>query len=189
MVNSNIVIVGSSGAGLPILSSIFKNMPLLHGCIILIQHMPVYINQAVRDNLAQQTELTVKLAEEMDPVQPGFLYIAPSELHLKLVHNRQIHLLIGERVNYVCPSIDVAMLSLVSDPHARLVGVLLSGIGEDGVKGIRHIKKLGGVTIALDKKTAPIASMADGAIATGDVDFVLSPDQIRKKLIEQLGKA
>jgi len=189
MVSSDIVIVGSSGAGLPILSSIFKRMPLLHGCIILIQHMPAYINEAVRDNLSKHTELTVKLAEENDPVKPGFLYIAPSEVHLKLVHNRHIHLLIGERVNYVCPSIDVAMLSLNSDPYARFMGILLSGIGEDGIKGIRHIKKLGGVTIALDKKTAPIAGMADGAVATGDVDFVLSPDQIRKTLIERLGKA
>src|SRR4030042_942434 len=75
MEKCQIVVVGSSGAGLPILSLIFKKMPLLHGCIILIQHMPIYINQAVRDNLASQTELTVKVAKQNDPIRPGFLYV------------------------------------------------------------------------------------------------------------------
>jgi chemotaxis response regulator CheB len=69
------------------------------------------------------------------------------------------------------------------------MGILLSGVGDDGIRGIRHIKQLGGVTVALDEKTSTITSMAREAVATGDVDFVLAPDQIRRKLIDHLDKA
>jgi two-component system chemotaxis response regulator CheB len=181
------VIIGSSGAGLPILTSIFKNMPRLHGAIVLIQHMPFYINQTVCDNLAAITQMTVKIADQDERLKYGNLYIAPSELHLMILQNERIRLFGGEKVNYVCPSIDVAMMSLKSDPGLQPMGILLSGVGSDGVKGISHIKRLGGVTMVLDKNASPISGMADEALATGDVDYVLSPEQIREKMREHLG--
>jgi len=188
MCKLKVAVIGSSGAGLPILNSIFRYMPKLRGAIILIQHMPAYINQSVRDNLAAHTRLTVKLAEQDEPLKPGFLYVAPSELHLKVVANERIHLFGGEKVNYVCPSIDVAMMSLTRDPAVRVMGILLSGIGDDGVEGISHIKRMGGNTIALEKKATTIGGMADEAVATGHVDSVLSPTQIREALIKHLGE-
>jgi two-component system CheB/CheR fusion protein len=66
------------------------------------------------------------------------------------------------------------------------MGILLSGVGDDGVTGISYIKRLGGITIVLNKETTIISGMADEAVATGDVDFVLTPDQIREKLIAHL---
>jgi two-component system chemotaxis response regulator CheB len=179
-------VIGSSGAGLPILTSLFQDMPKLHGSVILIQHMPFYINQSVCKGLAAITEMHVKIAEQDERLMPGTVYLAPSELHLKLVHNNLIRLVGGEKVNYVCPSIDVAMTSLVKAPDLSPMGILLSGVGDDGVKGISHVKGLGGITIVLDKKTTIISGMADEAAATGDVDFVLTPDQIREKLIAHL---
>jgi two-component system chemotaxis response regulator CheB len=182
----NMAIIGSSGAGLPILTSIFQNMPRLPGSVILIQHMPSYINQAVCNGLATITDMYVKIAEQDEHLRPGTIYVAPSELHLRLVRNNLIRLVGGEKVNYVCPSIDVAMTSLVKSPDFSPMGILLSGVGDDGAKGISHVKGLGGTTIVLDKKTTIISGMADGAVATGDVDFVLAPDQIREMLIAHL---
>jgi two-component system, chemotaxis family, protein-glutamate methylesterase/glutaminase len=188
MCKLKVAVIGSSGAGLPILNSIFRNMPKLRGAIILIQHMPAYINQSVRDNLAVHSQMTVKLAEQDESLKPGFLYVAPSELHLKVVANERIHLEGGDKVNYVCPSIDVAMMSMTRDPEVRVLGILLSGIGDDGVEGISHIKQMGGSTIALEKRATTIGGMADEAVATGYVDFVMSPAQIREALIKHLGE-
>jgi two-component system chemotaxis response regulator CheB len=188
MCKLKLAVIGSTGAGLPILNSIFRNMPRLGGAIVLIQHMPAYINQSVRDNLANHTQLTVKLAGQDDPLKSGTLYLAPSELHLTIVSNERIRLVGGDKVNYVCPSIDVAMKSLTADPGVRILGILLSGIGDDGVEGIGFIKKLGGTTIALEKGATTIGGMTDEAVAAGHVDSVLSPEQIRVALMKHLGK-
>ncbi len=188
MEKRNLVIIGSSGASLPILISIFKNMPKLRGPVVLIQHMPFYINDAVRTNLAKKTDMTVKMAEADEVLKPGTLYIAPSEMHFKLAHNERIQLENGPKVNYVCPSIDVAMLSVEKDPAMHPMGILLAGVGDDGVKGIGHIKRIGGVTVALDIQASTISGMAEDAIATGSVDFVLGSDAIRIKVAEHLGQ-
>lgn len=171
MIKHNMAIIGSSGAGLPILTSIFQDMPKLHGSVILIQHMPFYINQAVCNGLAAITEMHVKIAEQDERLRPGTVYVAPSELHLRLVHNNLIRLVGGEKVNYVCPSIDVAMTSLVKSPDFSPMGILLSGVGDNGAKGISHVKGLGGTTIVLDKKTTIISGMADGADGHGGRGF------------------
>jgi two-component system chemotaxis response regulator CheB len=189
METPKMIIIGSSGAGLPILKFIFRRMPRLQGPIVLVQHMPRYINAAVRDQLAGLTDMAVKIADHNERLAPGYLYMAPSETHITLVNNDTIQLKAGEKVNYVCPSIDVAMMSLVKNPPVRPMGILLSGVGDDGVKGIRHIKKIGGATIALSTQASTITGMAQEAAATGDVDFVLNPDQIREKIIEHFGRA
>jgi two-component system, chemotaxis family, protein-glutamate methylesterase/glutaminase len=182
-----LAVIGSSGAGLPIITSIFHGMPRLKGPVVLVQHMPVYINKSVRDNLAGRTEMTVKIADQDDPLLPGFLYLAPSELHLTFSKNERVRLTGGEKVNYVCPSIDVAMKSLTQSPPVAPLGILLSGVGDDGIEGIRHIKRLGGVTVALKKNATTITGMAEDAAATGDVDFMMDPASIRNLLIAHLG--
>ncbi len=187
MEKRNLAVIGSSGAGLPIITSIFHGMPRLKGPVVLVQHMPAYINKSVRDNLAGRTEMTVKIADPDDPLLPGFLYLAPSELHLSFSKNERIRLTGGAKVNYVCPSIDVAMKSLTETPPVYPLGILLSGVGDDGIEGIRHVKRIGGVTVALKKGATTITGMAEDAAATGDVDFTMDPESIRNLLIAQLG--
>jgi two-component system chemotaxis response regulator CheB len=187
MEKRNLAVIGSSGAGLPILMSIFNGMPRLNGPVVLVQHMPHYINRSVRDNLSLRTDMTVKIADRDEPLLPGFLYLAPSELHLTFSKNERIQLIDGEKINYVCPSIDVAMKSLTKSPPVFPLGILLSGVGDDGIEGIRYIKRLGGVTVALKKGVSTITGMAEDAEATGDVDFMMDPEAIRDKLIAHLG--
>jgi two-component system, chemotaxis family, protein-glutamate methylesterase/glutaminase len=187
MEKRNLAVIGSSGSGLPILMSIFHELPRLNGSVVLVQHMPVYINCSVRDHLSGRTDMTVKIADPDDPLLPGFLYLAPSEQHLTFDRNERIRLTAGAKVNYVCPSIDVAMKSLTEKPAVNLLGILLSGVGDDGIEGIRFVKRLGGATVALKKGVSPITGMAEDAAATGDVDFIMDPEAIRKKLISHLG--
>ncbi|MBN1892926.1 chemotaxis protein CheB [bacterium] len=187
MERRKIVIIGSSAGGPHVLGEIFRGMPKLRASLILIQHMPRFINQSLCDHLRAETEMTVKMAEHKEGLEPGVLYVAPSEIHIKIALNERILLERGDKVNFVCPSIDVAMMSLRPDPEVQFMGIILTGMGRDGAKGISHIKKLGGITIAQDKESSVIFGMPDEAIQTGHVDWILNPSRIRDKMIASTG--
>ena len=166
---------------------IFKDLPRLNAGVIVVQHMPKFINESLRDSLSSATAMTVRIAEDNAAIESGFVYIAPSEVHLTVVDNRTLRLSRGDKVNYVCPSVDVTMKSLDWDLEMQLIGVVITGMGRDGADGVAHIKRLGGTTIAQDEKTSSIFGMPKEAIRTGCVDFILPPDDIRRKLIELAG--
>lgn len=166
---------------------IFQGLPALNAGVIVVQHMPKFINDSLRDSLSSVTAMRVAVAGNGDRLESGRVYIAPSEVHLSLVDNRILRLSPGEKVNYVCPSVDVTMKSLKREPGCFFIGVVVTGMGRDGAEGIKYIKKLGGTTIAQDEKTSAIFGMPKEAIQTGSVDFVLAPDAIREKLIELVG--
>lgn len=162
-------------------------MPKLNARVILVQHMPKFINDSLRNSLGLHTDMTLKIAEDGDSIEAGNVYIAPSEIHLQLDRNRIIKLCEGEKVNSVRPSIDVAMKSITKMSRKNFIGVILTGMGRDGAEGISHIKNVGGTTIAEDEDSCVIYSMPKAAITTGDVDFIMTPDEIRDKLVELVG--
>jgi len=162
-------------------------MPRLNAGVILVQHMPKFINDSLKNSLSMHTGMTLKIAEDGDSIDVGNVYIAPSEIHLELEKNMIIRLCEGEKVNSVRPSIDVAMKSVIKIPRKTIVGVVLTGMGKDGAEGISYIKKMGGITITEDENSCVIYAMPKAAIATGDVDFIMVPEEIREKLIELVG--
>lgn len=178
-----IVVIGSSTGGPRTLETIFSRFPRIDAAIIIVQHMPHYINSGLCRHLAENSRMEVRVAEDGEPVQHGTIYVAPSDVHLKLVGNREIHLFNDEKVQYVRPSIDVAMTSLERNEGDRLVGVILSGMGSDGAEGIRHIKAIGGVTLAQALRTCAIHAMPRAAFETGRVDRMLPPEEIRERII------
>jgi two-component system chemotaxis response regulator CheB len=115
------------------------------------------------------------------------VYFAPGGFHLMLEGNSRIILKEGPRINFVQPSADVAMQSLLKPlRQARIFGVILTGMGKDGTEGIRHIKAIGGVTIAQDRESCAIYGMPKAAVESGAVDFVASPHDICGRLIKDL---
>jgi len=180
----NIIVIGSSTGGPKTLTTLFANLPRLDASVILVQHMPKFMNESLRKRLDTSTEMEVILAQEGSLLHDGVVYIAPSEVHLELVQNNSIRLFKGEKVNYTCPSIDVTMMSLQKNLNEHFTGVLLTGMGKDGADGLSHIKYIGGVTIAQSEQTCMIYGMPKAAAETGKVDIVLSPQEIKSKLIE-----
>jgi two-component system chemotaxis response regulator CheB len=144
--NPNIVIIGSSAGGPRILKSLFTGMPFLNGCLLVVQHMPKFVNESLCGMLDGCTDMTVRLAEDGDKLERGHVYLAPSEIHLELENNRTIRLHKGEKVNFVCPSVDITMKSAKKTPGALLIGIILTGMGKDGAKGIRYLKEIEGIT-------------------------------------------
>ncbi len=179
-----IIIIGSSTGGPRILDRIFRKFPRVGAAIVIVQHMPMHINLAIREHLDAMTQMRVKIAEDGETLEEGTIYVAPSEMHLRILDNRKINLFEDRKVHFVKPSIDVAMKSLTGKPGDLLAGIVLSGMGSDGADGIRHIKAMGGITVAQNMATSIIHSMPKAAFETGMVDFVLSPEGIRSKLLE-----
>jgi len=183
MTDKMIVVIGASAGGPRVLKQIFTDLPMLNCSIIVVQHMPNFINESIAQSLNSVTEMEVRLFHQDEVLKDRVVYVVPSEYHAKVIQNRQIQLRQGERVNYVCPAVDVTMLSLHQEPGVRHLGILLTGMGRDGAEGMRHIKHIGGQTIAQNEKTCAIFGMPKEAIETGCVDWVLPPDQIHQKLI------
>lgn len=188
MINRNIVILGISTGGPMTLRKFFADMPLLNVSIVLVLHMPRFINESVRKNLDGVTEMDVRIARHEERLEHGKIYIAPSEVHLELINNQIIQLVNSPKVCYVCPSVDVTMKSVRKKPQDSIIGIIMTGMGSDGKEGIRHIKSVGGTTFAQDEESSVIWGMPKAAISTGCVDNVLSPEGIRKSLISRLSR-
>jgi two-component system chemotaxis response regulator CheB len=150
---------------------------------VIVQHMPRFINASLARTLSRVAWTPVRIIAEGDRLEEGAVFLAPSEVHCTLVNNRAFRLAAGPPVNYVCPSIDVTMLSLVPPAagHA-LIGVILTGMGKDGARGLAHMKKLGAVTIAQNEATCAVFGMPAEAIKLGCVDRVLPPESIARQI-------
>ncbi len=184
-----IVVIGSSTGGPRTLETIFYRFPPIDAAIVIVQHMPHYINSGLCRHLAETSRMAVRIAEDGKPVEHGTIYVAPSGVHLKLVGNREIRLFDDAKIQYARPSIDVAMMSLERNDNDRLIGAILSGMGSDGAEGIRHIKAIGGVTLAQALRTCAIHAMPRAAFETGRVDRMLPPEEIRERIIRIAGTA
>ncbi|MCK9308312.1 MAG: CheB methylesterase domain-containing protein [Methanoculleus sp.] len=182
-----IVVIGSSTGGPRTLELVFSRFPLVDAAIVIVQHMPHYINSAFCRHLAEISRMEARIGEDGESIEHGTIYVAPSDVHLKLLANRTIRLFDDEKVQCVRPSIDVAMTSLERNGNDRFVGVILSGMGSDGADGIRHIKEIGGVTLAQALRTCAIHAMPRAAFETGRVDRMLPPEGIRERIIQIAG--
>jgi two-component system chemotaxis response regulator CheB len=181
-----LVVVGSSTGGPGALRHMLEGMPPLDATIVIVQHMPAYINQSLCRSLDNLTPMEVRLARDGDVLGTGEVLIAPSDLHLTFERNRIVRLVPGPKVHFVRPSVDVAMESLIAARRPRLAAVVLTGMGQDGAAGIRHVKRLGGITLAQSKDDCSVYGMPRAAHETGDVDLALPAARIGAHLARRV---
>jgi len=187
MKKRNIVFIGISTGGPRTLKSFFNGLPRLNASIVLVQHMIKCANKSFCEALNSATEMGVKIASHGETIKPGVVYFAPSEIHLELINNRMIQLVDSPKVCFVKPAVDVTMKSVKKTAGDNITGVIMTGMGMDGTKGIEYIKSIGAVTFAQDEDTSVIWGMPMSAINTGKVDYILPPEGIRKRLISRTG--
>lgn len=187
MVNNNIVVIGVSTGGPIALRQLFTGLPPLDAAIVIVLHIPSGMDYKIAKGLEAVATMPVNLAEDGDYLRSGQIYFAPGGFHLKLAGNSRIILEKGPRINFVIPSADVTMMSFKRPlTQKKIIGVILTGMGVDGAEGIRHIKKLGGFTIAQDQESSAIYGMPKAALETGAVDYQSHPKSIGKKLVQLL---
>lgn len=174
-----IVVVASSTGGPATLMKFIPAFPAdFPGAVIVVQHMPGNFTSQFSKQLAEVSEIKVKEAEAGEIVVPGQVYVCPGSNHLRVSATGRVVLDDGPRIGGYRPCADLTLESVVaySGPHA--VAVILTGMGNDGSKGVQAVKAAGGYVIAQDESTAVIFGMPQEAIKTGAVDQVLPVDSI-----------
>jgi two-component system chemotaxis response regulator CheB len=147
--------------------------------IILVQHMPAAFTTQYAAQLAEFTGIRVKEAENNESLAPGTFYICPGGYHLRVSSAGRIQLDGNSgRIQGYLPNIDLAMESVAAFAGPLSMGVVLTGMGNDGAIGSRAIKSAGGMVLAQDEATSVIFGMPAEAIKTGSVSQVLGIDHI-----------
>jgi two-component system chemotaxis response regulator CheB len=147
--------------------------------VFLVQHMPASFTTQYAAQLAEFTSIRVKEAENNETVQPGTLYICPGGQHLRVAATGRIQLdSTAGRINGYLPNIDVTMETVAAFAGAMSIGVVLTGMGNDGALGAKAIKSAGGLVIAQDEATSVIFGMPAEAIKVAGVEQVLAIDDI-----------
>lgn len=173
-----LVIIGSSTGGPQTLHQIMSRLnPLQDTSIIIVQHMPPGFTRSLAERLDSVSKFIVKEAEEGESLKSGVAYVAPGGYHL-IVNGSTLTLTEDPPIFGVRPSVDVAMLSAVKSFKNNIVGVILTGMGVDGARGMEEIKRNGGKTIAQDEKSCVVFGMPKAAIERGVVDSIVDLDQI-----------
>ena len=147
--------------------------------VFLVQHMPASFTTQYAAQLAEFTSIRVKEAENNESVQAGTLYICPGAQHLRITPSGRIQLdATSGRINGYLPNIDVTMETVAAYAGAMSIGVVLTGMGNDGAIGAKAIKSAGGLVLAQDEATSVIFGMPAEAIKVAGVDQVLAIDDI-----------
>jgi two-component system, chemotaxis family, protein-glutamate methylesterase/glutaminase len=147
--------------------------------VFVLQHMPATFTTQYAAQLAEFTSIRVKEAEPNESVQPGTLYICPGAQHLRITPTGRIQLDgTSGRINGYLPNIDVTMETAASYAGAMTIGVVLTGMGNDGAAGAKAIQSAGGLVIAQDEATSVIFGMPAEAIKAANVEHVLPLDDI-----------
>lgn len=172
-----VVLIGASTGGPQALMEIIPRLPGdLPACVIVAQHMPPNLTKHLADRLDSRSSLTVSEAKEGDAILPGRVLVAPGGMHLFL-EERKGHPVImllerNELQRTACPSVDFALTSFSTFFKEKLIGVILTGMGKDGVSGSIATRRSGGKMICQDKGTSMIFGMPDAVIKSGQADVV-----------------
>jgi len=181
-----VIIIGCSAGGLPVLSSLLESLPAAYPFpVIVIQHRANEHMLLLEEVLQYKSKIRIKQADEKEKVTSGIVYIAPPGYHLLFERDFTFTLSSDGPVNYSMPSIDVAFESAAMVFQKKLVGIILTGASGDGAQGIAAIRRQGGITIAQDPLEAQFPHMPKAAIDTGEIECILSLQEIRNVLIEQ----
>lgn len=180
-----VVVIGASTGGPPIVEHLLSTLDPSSGiAVIIVQHMSKYFTELFAERLDRVTSFSVSEAKSGDLLLPGHALVVPGGMSLSCSRASVDHSSSGNSF-LVLPcdvyheeAIDKTMASVAHCFGARSIGVLLSGMGDDGVEGMRAIKEAGGTTIAQEPSTATIASMPMSAIAGGVVDQIMPADAI-----------
>ena len=181
-----IVVIGASTGGTEALKTLLETLPADTPGIVIVQHMPELFTRAFANRLDGLCEITVKEAESNDSVIRGRALIAPGNHHLLLKRSGARYYVEIKDGPLVCrhrPSVDVLFRSAARYAGRNAVGVILTGMGDDGARGMLEMKQAGATNIAQDEATSVVFGMPKEAIKLGGVDKVLPLTSIAASIL------
>ena len=181
---SYIVGIGASAGGLQAIEAFFDNMPTDSGmAFVVVQHLSPDFKSLMDELLARHTEMAIHKVTDRLTVEPNSIYLIPPEQNMALSHGK---LLLTEQDSHrgLNLPIDIFFKSLAMDAGERGIGIVLSGTGSDGSRGIVEVNDAGGLVIAQTAESSSFDGMPRAAIATGKSHLVCTPEQMPAKILE-----
>lgn len=182
---NTVIAIGASTGGTEAMAAVIRDMKKDTPGVVMVQHMPYGFTQMYAERLNNEGPLSVKEARTGDVVKPGLVLLAPGDRHMRLVKVNgvyQVECCMGEKVSGHCPSVDVLFESVAKAAGKDAIGVLMTGMGSDGAKGLLSMKRAGAHTIGQDEKTCVVYGMPKVAYELGAVDYQVPLEQIAQKL-------
>jgi len=182
-----VVCIGASTGGTEALREVLEALPANAPGIVIVQHMPEHFTRTFAQRLDSLCEVSVKEAEDGDTVMRGHVLIAPGGRHTLLQRQGARYLVSvreGPLVSRHRPSVDVLFRSAAQSAGANAVGVILTGMGDDGAQGLLEMRNAGARTFAQDEATSVVFGMPKEAIARGAAERVVPLGAVARDLIQ-----
>ncbi len=186
-----IIAIGASTGGTEAVKDVLMALPPNTPPVLITQHMPEHFTKTWADRMNSLCRISVKEAEEGDSVLPGHVLIAPGNYHMTLVRSGArytVRINQDPPMNRHRPSVDVMFASVAQYAGANAVGVILTGMGGDGAKGMFTMKQAGASTIAQDEASCVVFGMPKEAIKLGGVDKILPLAEIPAAIVAYVSK-
>lgn len=186
-----VVAIGASTGGTEAVAQVLGQLPSNMPAILVVQHIPPVFSRMFAERLHNSTALKVKEARHGDLLEPGQVLIAPGDRQMRVIRadsGYQVSVVHGERVNGHCPSVDVLFNSLAQELGRRAIGVILTGMGYDGARGLLAMRRRGARTLGQDEQTAVVYGMPRVAWELGAVEQQLPLAEIPQALLKTLKK-
>jgi two-component system, chemotaxis family, protein-glutamate methylesterase/glutaminase len=185
-IRGGLIVIGASTGGPLALRELLSRLPEdFPAAILIVQHMPGAFTGVLAAQLHRHSSLRVREAEDGAALEAGLVLVAPGGFHLLVQPSLRVTLQKGPEVGGHCPAIDVTMESAAQAYGMQVKGVLLTGMGEDGAKGMAAIRARGGVTYAQDAASCVVNGMPLRAIERGVVDHIAPPAEIGDMLLRK----
>lgn len=183
--SDRVVAMGASTGGTEAIFDVIKNFGQNIPGVVVVQHMPPVFTTMYAERLNRQCLVTVKEARDGDYVQRGQVLIAPGDKHMRLVKSGGVYRVEckeGEKVSGHCPSVDVLFESVAKAAGDKAIGVILTGMGADGAKGLLSMRKAGAQTIGQDEESCVVYGMPKVAYDNGAVQYQVGLTRIADKV-------
>lgn len=181
-----VIAIGTSTGGTLALEQILTALTADCPGIIVVQHMPEKFTAAFAARLNSLSEIEVREAKDGDRVRPGLALIAPGGQHMSLVRNGafyQVQVKPGPAVNRHCPSVDVLFRSVAKCAGKNAVGFQLTGMGDDGARGLLEMREAGAITYAQDEASSVVFGMPKEAIKRGGAVHIVALEQVAGQIM------
>ena len=189
-INDTMVAIAASTGGTEALHTVLSQLPADMPPILIVQHMPPVFTHQFAERLDKVCKFAVKEAAVNDYVRANQALVAPGDFHMKVVRQKNILLVEcfkGDKLHGVRPAADILFNSMAEVMGKNVIGVVLTGMGVDGAKGLYKLKRKGAAIIAQDEATSVVYGMPKAAVDLGVVDYQLPIDKIAEKIVELCG--
>ena len=186
-----IIAIGSSTGGVEALRYLLPRLPAGLPPIVVVQHIPPNFSRLMSENLNTICQFEVHEAIDGEELKPNTCYIAPGDYHLSLIPKGMgysIRLNQSPPVHHCRPSVEVMMLSVARNAKRKAVGVMLTGMGQDGARGLLEMRNAGARTLAQNEESCVVYGMPKAAIEIGAVERIESLEAMPAAIMEELLK-